>query len=284
MTLFQILIGILIISVMVARPFLYKPCVKYFPAELSVTFTSIWLMISLIIAFPIFFEVKYIHQFNTLIPYFALSLSKGILLWSVIKLQQVINKESTSSSVFLGFVAMAMGSLVNNLFFKEGLQIIQLMCICGLGILGLFFISLGDAKRLSFSKKKDFFIVTLLMASFSVIDHLCIPKIGWFLHIVVSSVTLFLVCFSRGISKQDYFNVFRNKQIVLAGIVYCISEFLVIYSSINIMPVSFVTLFMRLAAPIVMIISAIIYQEQSVKNQLSFSLLAFLLALPLIFL
>lgn len=50
------------------------------------------------------------------------------------------------------------------------------------------------------------------------------------------------------------------------------------------MPVSFVTLFMRLAAPIVMIISAVIYHEQSVKNQLSFSLLAFLLALPLIFL
>jgi len=46
--------------------------------------------------------------------------------------------------------------------------------------------------------------------------------------------------------------------------------------------VSIVAVFLRLSVPVVMIISAIKYKEQSVKNQLSFSLIAILLALPII--
>lgn len=285
MSLFQLFIGSLILLSMVIRPFLYKPAAKYFPAELSAAFTSSWLIIGLIISFPVFGHLYYDHAIKILTsPYFLLAILKGVLLWVMIKLQQKINKTSTSSSVFFGFISMALGSLVNNMFFKEGLALFQLLCICGLGILGLLFVLKGDAKFLSSSGKINFGIIIVIGALFSVIDHIAIPQIGWYSHLLFSSLTMFAVCLIHGISKQDYRNIFFNKSVAIAGIVYTVSEFLIIYSSINILPVSFVAVFMRMAAPIVMIISALKYGEQSWKNQLVFGVLAMMLVLPLIFL
>ena len=284
MTLFQISIGLLILLTMVLRPFLYKSCVKYFPAELSAAFTSVWLLVGLAISWP-FLGHLLTDDFAkiTTSPYIWLSILKGILLWTMIKFQQVVNKESTSSSVFFGFVAMALGSLVNNLFFKEGLALLQILCICALGLLGIVFILRGDAGRLSLTGKIDFVLIILLGASFSVFDHLAIPQVGWYAHVFFSSVFMYLACVVKGISRQDYRNIFCNYQVVLAGIVYTISEFLIIYASVNLLPVSFVAVFMRMAAPIVMLISAVTYREQSIKNQLTFGGLALLFVLPLIF-
>lgn len=283
MTGFQIFIGFLIFASMIARPFLYKPCAKYFPAELSAAFTSAWLVVGLIVTFPIFGDLL-LGKFHSIItsPYLILSLIKGILLWFMIKLQQIINKDSTSSSVFFGFVAMALGSMVNNIFFSEGLSWPQLLCIYALGALGLTFILFGDARRLPLKEKIYFVIIILLGASFSVFDHVAIPKIGWYPHLFFSSVFMFIACLIYGISQKDYHNIFCNKNVVIAGIVYTVSEFLIIYASINLLPVSFVAVFMRIAAPVVMIISALKYKEQTWKNQLFFGILAFALVLPLI--
>ena len=128
-----------------------------------------------------------------------------------------------------------------------------------------------------------FSVPPLLGASFSVFDHLAIPEVGWYPHLLFSSLFMYLACLFRGISKQDYRNIFCNRQVVAAGIAYTASEFLIIYTSVNLLPVSFVAMFMRLAAPVVMLVSAVRYHEQSVKNQLVFGLLALLFALPLIF-
>lgn len=285
MSLFQIFIGFLILISMIIRPFLYKPVAKYFPAELSAAFTSCWLIVGLILSFPIFGHLYYDQAIKiSTSPYLLLSVLKGVLLWLMIKLQQKINKTSTSSSVFFGFISMALGSLINNIFFKEGLALFQLACICGLGLLGILFVFKGDAKILSQKGKINFGIIIIIGALFSVVDHVAIPQIGWYPHLLFSSVAMFAVCLINKISKEDYYNIFMNKKVAIAGIVYTVSEFLIIYSSINILPVSFVALFMRMAAPIVMIISAIKYGEQSWKNQLTFGIFAMILALPLLFL
>ena len=109
MTFFQLSIGLIILFSMVVRPFLYKPCAQYFPAELSVAFTSVWLMAGLAVSWPVFGHLL-TDDFKAIMtsPYLLFSLLKGVLLWFMIKLQQLVNRESTSSSVFFGFVAMAL--------------------------------------------------------------------------------------------------------------------------------------------------------------------------------
>ena len=284
MNIFQILIGITILLCSATRPVLYKPAAQYFPTKLSSAFTSTWLVIGLIATFPIFGNL--ITNNITIIvssPQTLLSILKGILLFMMIKFQQEVNKESTSSSVFFGFIALSLSSLVVNCFFKEGLSIIALSCICGFGMLGTLFFLMGDAKRLSLKGRIAFTIIVLLSATMTVIDHIVILKINWYPHLFITSLTMFLCCFVSGISKQDFKNIIKNKTTALAGFFYVISEFLVIYSSVNILPVSFVSLFNRLAAPVVMLFSALKYHEQTWKNQMIFGILAILLTIPIIF-
>ncbi len=283
MTLFQIVVGIILLLSWAARPILYRPVIKIFPPKMSPAFTSVWLVVALIATFPLLGHLLYNNlQLTLFSPFVFISIYKGATLFYLIELQQIVNKESTSSSVFLSFIALALGALANNVFFNEGLGAIKVLCILGFGVLGIIFFIKGDANRLPKRAKFAFVIVTIIMASYTISDHLAIPKIGWYPHLFISSVVMFLFSLAYGISKQDFKNIFLNKFIVYAGICYATSEFLVIYASINILPVSIVALFLRLSVPIVMIYSAIRYHEQSLKNQLLFGICAILLAVPII--
>ena len=283
MTLFQLFIGFLLLLSWAGRPILYRPAAKYFPPSMSSAFTSTWLLTALLLTFPLLGHLL-TDDWRGIIfsPFILISVYKGATLFYLIELQQIVNKESTSSSVFLSFIALALGALANNLFFGEGLGMLKVLCIFGFGILGAVFLIKGDAKRLSKKATAAFFAVTLIMASYTVSDHLAIPQVGWYTHLLVSSVVMFAVSLFHGISKQDFKNMFFDKKIAFAGAFYAASEFLVIYASINVLPVSIVAVFLRLSVPVVMIYSAIRYHEQSLKNQLSFALIAILLALPII--
>ena len=127
-----------------------------------------------------------------------------------------------------------------------------------------------------------FFIATVIMASFAISDHVAIPKVGWYAHLLVSSVAMFLICLLYPVSRKAFRLVLNDRRVVYAGVFYTVSEFLVIYASINILPVSVVAVFLRLSVPVVMVISAIKYKEQNIKNQLGFGIIAILLALPII--
>ena len=283
MSLFQIAIGFLLLASWVARPFLYKPAAKYFKPEISSLFTSCWLLVGLAVTFPFLGHLLEFKGQNVLFsPYILISIYKGVTLFYLISMQQAINKNSTSSSVFLGFIALALGALVNNLFFHENLGLVKVVCIVCFGVLGFLFLQKGDAKRLSRKDLYYFIIVAVIMASYTVADHLAIPRVGWYAHLLVSSVAMFLTSIIYKSSKDSLKVIFTNKTIIIAGIFYTLSEFFVIYASFNILPVSIVAVFLRLSTPIIMVISAVKYKEQDIKNQLGFGLAALILALPII--
>ncbi|MBQ8785094.1 MAG: hypothetical protein IJZ59_03510 [Alphaproteobacteria bacterium] len=283
MSLFQIAVGFLLLASWVARPLLYKPAAKYFKPEVSSLFTSCWLLVGLAITFPFLGHLLEFNNQNVLFsPYILISLYKGVTLFYLISMQQAINKNSTSSSVFLGFIALALGALVNNLFFHENLGIVKVFCIVCFGVLGFLFLQKGDAKRLSRKDLYYFIIVAVIMASYTVADHLAIPRVGWYAHLLVSSIAMFLTSMVYKASKESLKVIFTNKMIIIAGIFYTLSEFFVIYASYNILPVSIVAVFLRLSTPIIMVISAVKYKEQDVKNQLGFGIAAIILALPII--
>ena len=226
MSLFQIAVGFLLLASWVARPLLYKPAAKYFKPEVSSLFTSCWLLVGLAITFPFLGHLLEFNNQNVLFsPYILISLYKGVTLFYLISMQQAINKNSTSSSVFLGFIALALGALVNNLFFHENLGIVKVFCIVCFGVLGFLFLQKGDAKRLSRKDLYYFIIVAVIMASYTVADHLAIPRVGWYAHLLVSSIAMFLTSMVYKASKESLKVIFTNKMIIIAGVFYTLSEF-----------------------------------------------------------
>lgn len=283
MTLEMLLVGIFITVLMLARPFLYKPIAVYFPAELSSAFTSIWVLFGVLVTLPFFYASLNPHLL--LIHPVALIVTsvKGIVLWVLIKYQQKLNKVSTSSSVFYAFIAMAFGTLIMNLFFGENLSLIQIGVIIALGLLGFVFMFKGDLKRLSRHDKMIFALLVGLMTYAIVADHIAIHAFGWYPHLVISTLVMFVCSLIYGISKNDFKNILTNPKVIAAGLVYTFGEFVITFANVNIMPVSFVSLFNRLSAPLAMIISAKLYHEQTIRNQALFGLLAFGLSLIIIF-
>lgn len=282
MTATMIMFGLMITALQIVRPILYKPAAQLFPAEKSVAFTGVWLILSICITMPFLhndMNWKLLAEHPCMV---MLTIIKGAALWLVMFFQQIVNKESTSSSVFYTFIVLALGSLILNVFFNENLAISSLMAIMGFGVLGVVFVLRGDIKNVS-SRGKFAFVGAILCLTYCMIsDHLVISRIGWYPHLVISSIVMMVLSLTKGINLKEYKNFFANKNIAYAGIVYVLSEYLVIYSSIKIMPVSYAGLFVRLATPIVMIISAVKYKEQNIRTQATFGIIALALAMIII--
>lgn len=282
MSFLQISIGLIITFFMTLRPFVYKPVALKFPISVSAQFTSFWLVLGLVITCPIY-GYLFADNMHKIVssPFVFLSIIKGFFLTWMINAQQMVNKESTSSSVFSGFIALAVGSLINNIFFNEGLKIFQILCIAALGFLGVLFYFFGDSKNLSVHGKNAFMVTIFLTSSYCVIDHLTIPEIGWYPHLFISSLAFLLSSVWKNFSWQNFKIIFSTRIIIIAGIIYTVSEFLIIYSLTNILPVSFANLFMRISIPVIMVISALKYKEQSWQKQLAFGSCAIILSMPL---
>ena len=158
MSALQISIGLLIFLTMVIKPIIYKPCVQYFRPEFSATFTSLWLLLGLAISWPLLGHLLTDNwQKICFSPYLLFSILKGVLLYAMVKYQQEVNKYSTSSSVFFGFIATALGSLIINIFFKEGLSLLQMSCISALACWEEYFTHTGTPNAFLIKGKKDFY-------------------------------------------------------------------------------------------------------------------------------
>lgn len=203
-------------------------------------------------------------------------------MWCAFRYQQFINRDSTSSTVFFPFISLAIASLIINLFFHENLAFIHLLSILGLGLLGLMFCFKGDAGRMNQQWLISFGIAIFFSAACPIIDHASISSIGRYPYFIISNTVMLVIALLTGFTRKQLKLCFTTKEVVWAGIVGALLEIAIIGASVNILPVSFVAFFRRMAAPIVMVISAIKYKEQTVKNQLIFGCLAFLFALPII--
>ena len=280
MTIFQIFVGVSILVLSFFRPLLYKPVAEKYSSRFSPFFISIWMVIGIILMYPFVQSgVKSLVEEVKNNPYSLLAgCLKGGAVWGAVWSSQFINRKSMSSSVFFPFISLSLAAVVLNLFFDENLKFIHLVSIVLLG-----FCAFGDAKRMNFDEKRMFVIAVLFAGGCSVLDHVGIRGLGWYWYLAVSNIVMFGLAIFRGLKEWNIKDVFLEKQVAMAGMFTICYEVLLIASMIAVLPVSFVSFFMRLSAPVVMVFSAIKFKEQTVKNQLIFGGLAILLALPMIF-
>jgi drug/metabolite transporter (DMT)-like permease len=285
MTIFQIFVGVSILVLSFFRPLLYKPVAEKYSSRFSPFFISIWMVIGIILMYPfVQSRVKPLVEVVKSNPYSLLAgCLKGVAVWGAVWSSQFINRKSMSSSVFFPFISLSLAAVVLNLFFDENLKFIHLISIVLLGVLGGCFCAFGDARRMNFDEKRMFVIAVLFAGACSVLDHVGIKGLGWYWYLAVSNIVMVGLAIFRGLKEWNIKDVFLEKQVAMAGGFTICYEVLLIASMIAVLPVSFVSFFMRLSAPVVMVFSAIKFKEQTVKNQLIFGVLAILLALPMIF-
>lgn len=280
MTFIQIIAGIGFFTICVIRPLAYRPLAVNFPTRISSIVTALWAMIAVIISLPFLWHKLTLTSVPLIVIF--LSLLKGVIFWYSAQYAQEIRKESVSSSVFFGPVGVGISMIINNLFFNEGLSLLQALSILFISIISIFFFSHGHAKNLSLKAKKAFFIMIAFLAYFLVCDHIVISETNWYFHMVLTTISFSIVCFLHKVTFEELKITLTNPKSIIAGISFGAGEFILLFPMVIILPVSIAGVFGLLSVPAVMLLSAHVWQENKWQEQAIFGGLIFLATIPLI--
>lgn len=264
-----------------------KPCANLFPAKSTSVFMGLWFAIGLLVSLPFFGHMLYIDGefFLTAIPAWKILLSfgKGAILSIGMFLSQKIRKESLSSAAFYAPIALGIAALTNHFFFGEDMKGIQIAAVVGLGILGATFFLYGHAKKLSKTAKICFGLSILTSLYCITSDQVVISASNWYVHVFLYFLGAFLISLTQIKEANDIKVFFTNKHTLISGFIIVASELFLLSTMVAVIPVSIAVFFMNLSLPVIMLLSAKRWNENRWQEQLAYGLLAFGLAMPLIF-
>jgi hypothetical protein len=117
------------------------------------------------------------------------------------------------------------------------------------------------------------------LASF---DHVLIGESNWYAPLLISNIVLLSLALALNRARGDVLKAaFLHKSAVLAGSVYMLTELVKHYQMVSINPVTAVVTMQAATKPVILILSAVLWKERTVREQLAWGAMAFVVTLPL---
>ena len=171
---------------------------------------------------------------------------------------------------------------ISNSFLGEQLKPEEWFAALGLCVLSAAFFFKGHLADLDRRSRLDYFLLVALSAPLSSLDHYLIKHINWFSVLLVSNIVLLVLgLLANRSNKQVLRDAFLHKTAALAGIFYMAAELVKFYQQVSINPVTTVITVQAATKPVILILSALIWKERTVKEQLIWGILALVITLPL---
>lgn len=207
---------------------------------------------------------------------------KGVALCYLFIVSQSLMQVSLSSRHYVTPLSIGLVTLGNALF-GEALSFWQLFSSLGLCLLAAGFFLFGHMADLPARSRLDYARLTLTSAAIAVIDHVLTKDTNWFVLAVVSYSVLFVA----GIAwNLRHFANFRqaalHRAAIVAGIFYASTEIVKDYQQVAINPVTVVITVQAMTKPVILVLSALLWKERTMKEQLAWGLMAFVITLPLL--
>jgi hypothetical protein len=210
-----------------------------------------------------------------------LSVAKGALLYLLLVISQELMKESLSSRHYVTPLSVGLVVIVNGLL-GEQLQWGQMLSAFGLCGLAAAFFFKGHLSDLSRQGKRTYIKLVALSVILSALDHVLVKNSNWYSLLLVSNVTLLSVALALNYKRIAVMrDALLHKSAALAGIFYMATELVKCYQQVTINPVSVVVTAQAATKPVILILSALLWKERTVKEQLVWGVLAFIVTLPL---
>ena len=274
-----VITGFLIVLFYALRPFVYKPASKLLDPAVSSYFTAVWCLLFALPTLPFCGHYFFIDgRLVFLTPGIVFPLLKGISLFCFMKLNQIVNKENTSGSVFWGVISLALVALVTTFVFDVPLARLKLMILLFIGAMGVLFFVFGEGRRLSSRGKKAFVGLILFAALNNICDTLGIRDTNWYVLYTVPTIGM-LFCSVIAAGKTFPLKAFfTTRHIVFAGIVYAAGEMILIFSMQSFFPVVAAIFLIRLAQSLDLILAYHLEKEGKAGVQYFFALGTIVLA------
>ncbi len=246
-------------------------------------FISVWTLAGLAAASPLFGHlwVEGWGKFMANPAILGLTILKGGLLCYLFVLSQELMKVSLSSRHYV--TPMAVGIMtVSNSFFGERLMPHELFVGFALCALAVTFFLKGHLSELDRRGRLAYAKLVLISAGLSTLDQVITRESNWYALLTVSYIVVFVMAVVWNFRTPANFRAaMLTRNAALAGILYAATELVKFYQQVTINPVTVVVITQALTKPVILVLSALIWKERTVKEQLVWGGLAFLIALPL---
>ena len=255
---------------------LLKRCSAVLDHKSVPVFIGVWVLIGLALASPLYAAAAW--TLTTAHPLvIALAMAKGGLLYMTLLWGQRLMRESLSSSLYTSPMSIGAIAIINFMLGERlaGLQWFSAVSVC---LLSCLFFLRGHLSEMSRQAKRDYAIIVVLLVAMGGMDQFGISHIGWYGYLAVSNVVLLAIGLAR---HGDIKNAVFNRLALPAGILFAVCELFKFYQSVTINPVTAVILTQNLATPVLLGLSAVVWKERTVKEQLIWGALAFALSVPL---
>ena len=212
-----------------------------------------------------------------------LAMAKGMLLYLLFVISQQLMQVSLSSRHYVTPLTIGFMAVINS-FLGENLTPQQWAGCLGLFALAVGFFFKGHLSELSRPSRLAYGKLVALGVTLGVMDHFLTGKTNWFSLLLVSNITLFVFSLALNYRNVPLLKAaFMHKSAAIAGMFYMAAELIKFYQQVSINPVSVVVTVQALTKPVILMLSALIWHERTVREQLIWGGLAFVATLPLFF-
>jgi hypothetical protein len=201
--------------------------------------------------------------------------AKAGLLWFLLVISQRLMKESLSSRHYVTPMALGVIAGVNH-FLGENLTAREWAAAGGLCALSAAFFFKGHLSQLSKQGRIDYFLLVALTSGIAALDHTLTRETNWFTLLLAANLFLFALSLLRA-GPEALKSALLQKPAMAAGAMYAATELVKFYQQVTINPVSVVVMTQAMTKPVILILSALIWKERTVREQAAWGLAAFVL-------
>lgn len=246
-------------------------------------FIGLWTAIGLGATYPFFGDLLWagLEKMQAAPWLFGLAAIKGVVLYGLFVVSQDLMKVSLSSRHYVTPLSIGFMTIVNS-FLGESLTGVQWFSCLGLFFLAVGFFLKGHLADLSRDGKIAYAKLVALAVLLAAVDQVVLPKANWYSYLWVFNTVLLVFALGLNFRQAGIVKAaLTHPMAISAGAFYMATELCKFYQMVTINPVSVVVTVQAMTKPVILILSALIWHERTVKEQMAWGLAAFLVTLPL---
>lgn len=261
-----------------------KMCSTALDHRTAPLFIGGWTLIGLAVSAPVFG-----HLLTEALPVLsanawllALIALKGVLLYLMFVSGQGLMKVSLSTRQYVTPLSIGLIAIVNA-GLGERLSPEKWVAALGLCALAAAFLLLGHAAELTRQAKIVYARLVLLVVATAAIDQAVLGQTTWYPLLLGSNLVLVALALGLSVRKTDILRAAAlHPMAIAAGLVYAVTELFKFYQMVDINEVTTIVITQSLTKPVILLLSAWIWKERTVREQLIWGVLAFAVSLPMI--
>jgi drug/metabolite transporter (DMT)-like permease len=265
----------------IANALSLKVCSSRLDHRVTPVFIAFWSLAGLAVVWPLMGHSLWAPGFAVLFakPWLLfLAIVKGGILHGRFVRGQALTRASLSSSFYVRPMSVGLIACVNFLL-GERLTPAQWIAALGLCLLSTAFFFKGHLSEFTQREKRHYIDLVAFSVAMAAIDYTVLRAANWYVLLFVTNVAMLALCFDRNRREPEVLKAAFTRPAVAAGMIFSLTEMVKFYQQVTLSPISLVLVAQSITQPVIMALSALIWKERTIREQILWGFGAFFLVI-----